>query len=229
MDTKPPSLRGAIESRDLERPAAEYRRMVRDHYDGAAGAFTKVTGFLTGHETLAGRLFRPDAFDVRGCRTLLDAGCGNGRYSVAMLRRADPGTRLAAFDFSFGMLGRSRRAVGEGRAWLASADVTRLPYASETFDAGVCGWVLEHLPDPRPALREFRRVLRPDGRFLLMCTEDTWTGAMCSRLWHCRTYNRHELKSACDECGLPVVRDHWFTPLHRRLNLGGVIIELRKS
>jgi len=68
--------------------------------------------------------------------------------------------------------------------------LTRLPYADATFDAAVSGWVLEHLPDPRPGLRELTRVLRPGGKLLLLATEDTLTGAMCSRLWHCRTYNR---------------------------------------
>ena len=29
----------------------------------------------------------------------------------------------------------------------------------------------------------------PDG-LLLLTTEDTFNGAVCSRLWHCRTYNR---------------------------------------
>ena len=75
-----------------------------------------------------------------------------------------------------------------------AADLTRLPYADESFDAIVCGWVLEHLPDPRPGLRDLARVLRPGGKMLLLVTEDTLTGAMCSRMWHCRTHNRENLK-----------------------------------
>ena len=67
----------------------------------------------------------------------------------------------------------------------------------------VCGWVIEHLPDPHNGLRELARVLRPGGKLLLLATEDTFTGAMCGRLWHCRTYNRAALRQACEECGLP--------------------------
>lgn len=211
------------------RPLDEYKQSVRDHYDGPAGAFTAVTGFFTGHESLAARLFRREAFDVSGCRSLLDAGCGNGRYTQYLLKTAAPGARLAAFDFSLGMLARARARVKSDRVGFAAADVTRLPFADALFDAGACGWVLEHLPDPRPALREFHRVLRPGGKLLLMCTEDTWTGVICARSYHCRTYNRAELRKAVEESGLEWAREHWFSGLHRRLRLGGIIVELKRT
>ena len=62
-----------------------------------------------------------------------------------------------------------------------------------------------------------------------MCTEDTFTGAWCSRLWHCRTYNRGELRRACAECGLRWGRELWFSALHRRLRLGGIVVELDRE
>ena len=36
----------------------KYRRFIQDHYNGVAGTLTAVTGFVTGHEALAGRLIR---------------------------------------------------------------------------------------------------------------------------------------------------------------------------
>src|SRR4051812_37974578 len=223
-------LVSALESKEPGRkPLAEYKDFVRDHYDGPAGAFTAVTGVLTGHDVLAGRLIRPGGFDVQGCKQILDAGCGNGRYSVHLLKTADPDAKLTAFDLSQGMLARARKRLHSDRVTFAAADLTKLPYRTGTFDAVVCGWVLEHLPDPRPGLRELARVLRPGGKLLLMCTEDTFLGAWCSRLWHCRTYNRAELREACAECGLAWGRELWFSGLHRRLRLGGIIVELRKG
>jgi ubiquinone/menaquinone biosynthesis C-methylase UbiE len=111
----------------------------------------------------------------------------------------------------------------------AVADLTRLPNADGAFDAVVCGWVLEHLPDPRPGLRELARVLTPGGKLLLLSTEDTLSGAVCSRFYHCRTYNRGELKQVCAECGLRWERELWFSRLHRALKLGGIIVELKRE
>lgn len=230
-ETKPGKggLISAIESKQQARRSEdEYKQFVTSHYDGVAGALTRVTGILTGHEALAGRVIRPSAFDVRGCRRILDAACGNGRYSIQLLKYADPDATLTAFDLSQKMLSRARRRLRSDRVTFAAADLTRLPYPNNYFDAVVCGWVLEHLPDPRPGLRELSRVMMPGGRLLLMVTEDTFTGAWCSRLWHCRTYNRGELRSACAECGLSWSRELWFTRMHEKLRLGGVIVELTK-
>jgi SAM-dependent methyltransferase len=228
--SRPSGLGGLLESKEpRRRPFADYRRFVRDHYDGLPGALTAVTGLVTGHEALAGRLLGPGGFDVRGCKRILDAGCGNGRYTRFLTERADPDAVVTAFDYSLRMLERARNRLAGRRASHAAADLTRLPYAYASFDAAVCGWVLEHLPDPLPGLRELARVLRPAGKLLLLATEDTLTGAVCSRLWHCRTYNRGELRRACTACGLGWVRELWFSRLHARLGLGGIIVELRRE
>ncbi len=223
-------LGALIESKDPhERSFADYRRYIQHHYDGLPGKLTAVTGLLTGHEALAGRLIRPEGFDVRGCRCLLDAGCGNGRYTKFLLQEADPDAIITGFDYSQMMLHRARERLRSDRVSHVAADLTRLPYADATFDAIICGWVLEHLPDPRPGLRELARVMRPNGKLLLLATEDTLTGAMCSRLWHCRTYNRTELRRTAEECSLGWHREHWFSKLHARLRLGGIIVELRRN
>src|SRR5436190_23586051 len=118
-------LQAALESKQQHRrDFGEYRRFIQDHYDGLPGALTGVTGFVTGHEALAGRLIRPQAFDVRGCKHILDAGCGNGRYSRFLLKHADPDARITAFDLSQKMLVRARRRLRSERVSQIAADLT---------------------------------------------------------------------------------------------------------
>jgi len=130
----PPARAGlgaALESKEPQkRSFLDYRRFIQNHYDGLPGALTSVTGLLTGHEALAGRLIRPGAFDVRGCKRILDAGCGNGRYSRFLLKHADADAFLTAFDLSQRMLARARQRLQSDRVSHVAADLTKLPYAT---------------------------------------------------------------------------------------------------
>lgn len=212
-----------------KRPIAEYQRFIKGHYDGIAGELTGITGLISGHEALAGQVFRSTAFDIRGCKRILDAGCGNGRYLRFVLHRADDDAVITGFDLSHHMLRRARRRIPNPRVSLVSAEITRIPYPDGFFDAVVCGWVLEHLHDPKPGLSELSRVLAPQGKLLLMTTENTFTGSMCSRMWHCRTYSRKELAGFCKEVGLDWKRELYFSQIHKFFRLGGIIVELRKT
>lgn len=51
-------------------------------------------------------------------------------------------------------------------------DITALPFADGSLDAVVCNHVLEHVPDDRTAMREFRRVLSPRGWAILQSPLD---------------------------------------------------------
>lgn len=50
---------------------------------------------------------------------------------------------------------------------MATVDLTALSFDDASFDFVICSHVLEHIPDDAAAIREIRRVLRPDGRALL--------------------------------------------------------------
>lgn len=99
-----------------------------------------------------------------GAARLLDVGCGTGLLTTR-LRAERPSADIVGFDFSAGMLDQAR-----GRApdlpWVRGA-ATRLPFASEAFDAVTCTESFHWYPDQAAAVREFHRVLRPGGRALI--------------------------------------------------------------
>lgn len=47
------------------------------------------------------------------------------------------------------------------------SDITQIPQPDASFDAILCSEVLEHVPDPIPALKEFGRLIRPGGKVIL--------------------------------------------------------------
>lgn len=206
----------------------QYRSRVKHLYDGPAGAMLALASMVSLHEPLVGRILRTKQFDVSRFRDILDVGSGAGQILGHLLKVAEPDTNLTAFDLSHQMLRRARMRLRSGRPNYIVGDLTQIPFADESFDCVTCGWVLEHLLDPRPGLREVARVLKPGGSLLLLATENTFSGSLTSHTWKCRTYSRHELRTACEESGLPWHSQLWLTPLHRVLKLGGILVEAKK-
>ena len=91
---------------------------------------------------------------------VLEMGCGDGKTLSIM----PASWRIAAVDISFQALLLARQARPD--AGLLLADVSRLPFQSENFDAALAFHVAGHLfLDQRLALaKEAARVLRPGGR-----------------------------------------------------------------
>jgi ubiquinone/menaquinone biosynthesis C-methylase UbiE len=159
-------------------------------------------------------------------RHILDVGSGSGQIAKHLLKYADRQAELTCFDLSPEMIRRAQNRLKSSRPRYIVADLTRLPFADASFDCVTCGYVLEHLPDPRVGLAELSRVMMPGAKMLLLTTEDNFSGAWTSRLWCCQTYNRKELKRICEELGLRWNKELWFTRVHRVFRAGGICVEI---
>jgi ubiquinone/menaquinone biosynthesis C-methylase UbiE len=206
----------------------EYRSKVRGVYAGPRGAFLATCSMLSLHAPLGERLFRERKFDLRGARRILDVGSGAGQIARHLLKYADPSAQITCLDLSPEMLRRARQRMRSRRPIYLAADLAELPFADQSFDCVTCGYVLEHLPDPRLGLAELSRVMQPGGRMLLLTTEESFGGAWTSYIWHCRTYNRAELLRICRDLGLYPRQELWFTRMHKLLRAGGICVELEK-
>lgn len=207
----------------------EYKSHVRSVYAGPKGALLATASLLSLHTPLVERLFKTRKFDLTGCKNILDVGSGAGQIAKHLLKFAEPAAAITCFDLSPEMMHRARVRMKSSRPTYLAADLTHLPFAEETFDCVTCGYVLEHLPDPRTGLAELSRVMKPGGRMLLLTTEDSFGGAWTSYFWYCRTYNRPELLKTCEEIGLKLHNELWFTRMHQMLKAGGICVELVKG
>ena len=112
---------------------------------------------------------------------------------------------------------------------LSTADLTRLPYADSSIRCrrvrlGARAFARSPARIARTASRDgaWRQAAAHGDRRHIH-------GPWCGRLWHCRTYDRGELRAACKDCNLMWSREHWFSGFHRKLGLGGIIVELKKG
>jgi ubiquinone/menaquinone biosynthesis C-methylase UbiE len=206
----------------------EYKEKIKHVYGGPQGAVLAACSLISLHIPMGKRLFRTRRFDLRGMKSILDVGSGAGQIIQHLIEFSDPRAQITGIDLSHQMLRRARRRLKSGRPMLVAADLSALPFADESFDGVTCGYVLEHLPEPRVGLSEMARVLKKGGRMLLLVTEDSFSGAWTSRLWCCRTYNRRELREACESLQLRWKNELWFTSLHKAFRAGGICVEIEK-
>ena len=89
---------------------------------------------------------------------VLDAGAGTGALS-RQTRNIEPAASITMVDVSENMLRHASDESGER----VRASVLQLPFGNDVFDLVVSGWVIDTVPDPRQAVREFLRVINPQG------------------------------------------------------------------
>jgi ubiquinone/menaquinone biosynthesis C-methylase UbiE len=102
---------------------------------------------------------------MAGTETVADIGCGNGGYLAGLASRGHAGQVLGV-DLSPGMLA-AAKAAAPG-ASLAVGDAAALPLADAVADVTLAPHMLYHVPDPRAAVAELRRVTRPGGQLLVV-------------------------------------------------------------
>lgn len=103
------------------------------------------------------------AKDLAGGGAALDACSGTGDFALAVLKEA-PGAKVAATDFTRGMLEIAKKKIGSAAVTLSRADTLRLPFRDAAFRSATVGWGLRNVADTAAALRELARVLAPGGR-----------------------------------------------------------------
>lgn len=105
------------------------------------------------------------AIQERDVCSVLDVGCGTGEF-LRILSENLPEARLWGVDISEKMLEVAKEKLGDS-AELILGDSEHIPLASGSCDVICCNHSFHHYPHPRRVLKEFHRVLKPDGVLLI--------------------------------------------------------------
>jgi demethylmenaquinone methyltransferase/2-methoxy-6-polyprenyl-1,4-benzoquinol methylase len=144
---------------------SERREFVSHLFDDGAAEYEWVNRVMS---LGSGQKYRRDALARAGVgrgMTVLDVCMGSGQISRAAVALVGPEGRVYGLDASIRMLQEARRYVDVP---MAQGRVEALPFPDGFADFVTMGYALRHVTDLRLVFREYRRVLKPGGRILLI-------------------------------------------------------------
>lgn len=133
------------------------------------------------------------AADVAPGERVLDLASGTGELERHLLA-STPDVEIVGVDLAPAMVKRAREKLADVEAAsFLQADAHELPFENDSFDVVVSASTFHYFTAPQRVLTEAARVLRPDGRLILL----DW----CRDFWTCRVMDA-------------VL--HWIDPAHHR-------------
>lgn len=99
---------------------------------------------------------------ISGADDVLDIGCGTGALTREVVKKVTDEGSVTGFDLSESMLSVARQVCPGVHFQQGSA--TNLPFEDSSFDAVISAFMLMFVNDPKQAIGEMCRVLRPGGR-----------------------------------------------------------------
>ncbi len=150
-----------------------------------------------------------EAVELQGGERVLDLGCGTGQLEARLLARW-PQLQITGVDVSPEMLNQAL-AMRLPVRWLAG-EAAALPLADARFDVVACLSAFHYFRQPRAALAEMRRVLRPQGQLIVVdWCDDYLTCKLCSAWLQLtdpafyKTYSLTECQAELQRAGFQVI------------------------
>ncbi|HYL73829.1 MAG TPA: class I SAM-dependent methyltransferase [Bryobacteraceae bacterium] len=97
-------------------------------------------------------------------KTILECGCGAGRFTEILLER---GARVTSIDLSNAIEANALTFPQSERHRCGQADITLLPFAPAQFDVVVCLGVIQHTPSPERTVEALSRQVAPGGTLVI--------------------------------------------------------------
>lgn len=136
------------------------QQAIREMFDTIASRYDFVNRVMTFRLDTKWRKIAIEALQLSAPSRVLDLASGTGDLCISIQKR---GHTAISVDLSYGMLSYDRSGAPR-----AQADILRLPFPNSSIDAVICGFALRNLVDLPTFFVEIARVLKPDGRVVLL-------------------------------------------------------------
>jgi ubiquinone/menaquinone biosynthesis C-methylase UbiE len=148
---------------------------------------------------------------------VLDAGCGTGTLTLAMLRKLRVPVKLTALDLSASSMATAQKYVNKNnprdqKVHFAQGNILSLPFADESFDLIVTSGVLEYVPLDE-GFGELARVISHGGHLLHLPMRPTPVTALLEVLFRFKAHSPVEVSEKSDQY-FQEVSHYRFPPLH---------------
>ena len=144
---------------------------VREQYNQKAKIYDRRwRGYL--HKTLS---FLQSWAQISPSETVLDVACGTGELEKLLLLD-NPQQRITGVDISEEMLKTAKQKLAAySQVFWQTASATELPLCNSCFDLVICANSFHYFEDPQGSLKEIQRVLKPNGRVIILdWCKDYW-------------------------------------------------------
>lgn len=150
-------------------PAPMTPQRVRRVYDFASRFYDYVTRYERGPKKRGLQIA-----NIKKGHVVLEVGFGTGRTLLAIARKVGGAGRVYGIDISQRMVEKAERLVNRHglsqRVNLMQGDARKLPFDEGMFDVVFNSYMLDLIDTPEipTVLLEFKRILRPGGRLVLV-------------------------------------------------------------
>ncbi len=162
------------------------------------------------------RYLRANLMPLASDARILDAGCGTGLLTLALLKALKLPARIHAIDLSISSLTKARRAVNDKlpqtphKVSFTQSNVLALPFADNSFELIVTSGALEYVP-LREGMAELARVLAPGGYLLHLPVKPSLVSKLLEIMFRFKTHSPRAVAEHTNR-HFRIVRHHRFLP-----------------
>ena len=213
----------------MARDGSVTRKKTQSFYDRIADVHNFALK-LNGYRRSVAKYLRSLDLEVGPDSVVLDAGSGTGIVTMSLLDSGFKPKRVVALDLSYNSLRLSREQFAKKKRYSnidgVQGNILTLPFAENTFDMVMTCGVLEYV-NLDDGLKELSRVLKPNGKLVLLPVKAGIVGSMLEILYNFKIHPLNDVRRVSRQY-FDIVGNHEF-PINEPISWSKTIFLLEKK